>query len=611
MPYIGAGIQKFNTADGLTVSGNASVSGTTALTGNATAAGTLDVTGAITSSAGATITTADNTTQLTLKSTDADASEGPRLDLRRDSASPADSDSIGAIRGLAENDASQNVIYTEIQSKIIDVTDGTEDGEINIQVRRNGTLRDAFIVGSTSVIANEAGEDIDFRVESDNDANAFFVQGSSGNVGIGTNNPSGRLHAQTTHTSTDVTAANSNETLVLGNSGSGDGVYNAMRFGGNQQDMYIISFNNNTQADRRLGFFLGSVAGDATTDERLSIRGDGKVGIGTTSPRSDLELSKDGGGELTLRHTTNSGFGAIKTDSSNRLLFSAGTTSFSEKMRLDGSGNVLVGKTATDFGTDGVRLTDGASTTNISASNRAVLNINRNADDGSLINFTQAGSLEGSISVSGSTVSYNGGHLSRWSQLTDGTKDTSILKGTVMTNLDQMAKWHHEAQAATYYEEGDELLIIEEATYYTDEDVLPDGVSVGDEKTAAIYASVGDEKTPAIAAYDEQNEQLNCMAVSSVEGDVNVAGVFVNWDDDDTDFTADMNIAMTGDMVIRIAKDTTVARGNLLMSAGDGTAKPQGDSYVQDKTIAKVTSTTKSHTYDDGSYLVPCVLMAC
>jgi len=611
MPYIGAGIQKFNTADGLTVSGNASVSGTTALTGNATAAGTLDVTGAITSSAGATITTADNTTQLTLKSTDADASEGPRLDLRRDSASPADNDSIGAIRGLAENDASQNVIYTEIQSKIIDVTDGTEDGEINIQVRRNGTLRDAFIVGSTSVIANEAGEDIDFRVESDNDANAFFVQGSSGNVGIGTNNPSGRLHAQTTHTSTDVTAANSNETLVLGNSGSGDGVYNAMRFGGNQQDMYIMSFNNNTQADRRLGFFLGSVAGDATTDERLSIRGDGKVGIGTSSPGSDLQITNSSGAELRLNYTGNSGFSAIKTDSSNRLLFSAGTTSFSEKMRLDGSGNVLVGKTATDFGTDGVRLTDGASTTNISASNRAVLNINRNADDGSLINFTQAGSLEGSISVSGSTVSYNGGHLSRWSQLTDGTKDTSILKGTVMTNLDQMAKWHHEAQAATYYEEGDELPIIEKATYYTDEDVLPDGVSVGDEKTAAIYASVGDEKTPAIAAYDEQNEQLNCMAVSSVEGDVNVAGVFVNWDDDDTDFTADMNIAMTGDMVIRIAKDTTVARGNLLMSAGDGTAKPQGDSYVQDKTIAKVTSTTKSHTYDDGSYLVPCVLMAC
>ena len=37
MPYIGAGIQKFNTADGLTVSGNASVSGTSTFTGAVTA----------------------------------------------------------------------------------------------------------------------------------------------------------------------------------------------------------------------------------------------------------------------------------------------------------------------------------------------------------------------------------------------------------------------------------------------------------------------------------------------------------------------------------------------------------------------------------------------
>jgi hypothetical protein len=72
-----------------------------------------------------------------------------------------------------------------------------------------------------------------------------------------------------------------------------------------------------------------------------------------------------------------------------------------------------------------------------------------------------------------------------------------------------------------------------------------------------------------------------------------------------------MNVAMTGDMVIRIAQGTTVARGDLLMSAGDGTAKTQGDDIVRSKTIAKVTSTNVSHTYDDGTYLVPCVLMAC
>jgi hypothetical protein len=229
---------------------------------------------------------------------------------------------------------------------------------------------------------------------------------------------------------------------------------------------------------------------------------------------------------------------------------------FTQAMTLDADGSLLVGRTSDVFtdvsGT--VLFSNGACYFTRSGDN--IMYVNRLSDDGALITFYQANTQEGNISVSGSTVSYNGGHLSRWSQLLDNSKDELILKGTVLSNLDEMCVW---------------------------------------------------EKDGVVA----DNEQLNKMKVSDVEGDTNVAGVFVNWTIDEQYGVDDMNVAMTGDMIIRIAEGVTVQRGDLLMSAGDGTAKPQGDDIVRSKTIAKVTSTNVTCTYADGSYCVPCVLMAC
>jgi len=284
-----------------------------------------------------------------------------------------------------------------------------------------------------------------------------------------------------------------------------------------------------------------------------------RVGIGTSSPESPLNVyhatenniatlhSGDANCFISFRDntTTGDGYVFVGAEGNNlKLGANAGT-----KATITSSGGVYVSKTVNDGDIEGIQLNE---TGSVFATADALypLFLHRLTNDGNLVILRQGGTTEGTISVSGSTVSYNGGHLARWSRLADDSKDTSIVKGTVMTNLDAMVEWG-----------------------------------------------------------DEDNEQLNKMAVSSVEGDANVAGVFVNWDEDD-DWN-DINIAMTGDMVIRIASGTTVARGDLLMSAGDGTAKPQGDDIVRSKTIAKVTSTNVSHTYDDGSYLVPCVLMAC
>jgi hypothetical protein len=232
-----------------------------------------------------------------------------------------------------------------------------------------------------------------------------------------------------------------------------------------------------------------------------------------------------------------------------------------ERMRITSGGSVLFQKTAANNTDTGVVWfpNDYFCVTNNSAdSGDRVVLINRQNSDGTLIDFRQANVNEGSISVSGTTVSYNGGHLSRYSQTELNQKIEGLLKGTVMSNLDKMAQW-----------------------------INPE--------TGEPYA----------------NEQLNCMKISDVEGDKNVAGVFVNWEYDSELLTNDMNIAMTGDMIIRIAQGLVVEKGDLLMSTGDGTAKPQEDDIIRSKTIAKVTSNHITCVYEDGSYCVPCVLMAC
>jgi hypothetical protein len=144
---------------------------------------------------GQTITTDDNTTQLTLKSTDADSTTGPVLDLVRDSASPADGDAIGKLAYIADNDAGEATTYSSAFTTLRDASDGAEDGQVINYVITNGSLVDHLRMGRGSasgqseVTVNEGSADIDFRVESDNDTHALFVQGSDGSVGINTDSP--------------------------------------------------------------------------------------------------------------------------------------------------------------------------------------------------------------------------------------------------------------------------------------------------------------------------------------------------------------------------------------------------------------------------------------
>ena len=143
---------------------------------------------------GTTISTADNTDTLTLTSTDADANTGPNLVLQRDSASPADNDLSGTIKFIADNDAGEATDCVSIFSKIIDASNGSEDASLLVNSIVGGSQISRFNITPTEIAINEDSIDSDFRVEGNGDANAFFVEGETDNVGIGNNDPADKFH---------------------------------------------------------------------------------------------------------------------------------------------------------------------------------------------------------------------------------------------------------------------------------------------------------------------------------------------------------------------------------------------------------------------------------
>jgi hypothetical protein len=127
-----------------------------------------------------------------------------------------------------------------------------------------------FETSTTGTVFNEAGNDADFRIESDTDPNAFFLEGSSGNVGIGTSSPDSarKLHVytasggfsisglfETAVTSSSIafkdTSNNSTSAVRIGSSGN-----NLLHYTGGSERMRIDSSGN---------VLVGKTAGSTST----------------------------------------------------------------------------------------------------------------------------------------------------------------------------------------------------------------------------------------------------------------------------------------------------------------------------------------------------------
>ena len=230
-------------AASLDISGNIDVDGTTNLDvvdidGAVDMAAALTVAGTATFTDTVLVTRADNSTQLTLESTDADGQVGPRFDLHRNSASPAASDNLGQIRFLGDDSSGATTSYAFINSFISNPADGSESGEIVIETRVGGANRQRFTANTTETIINEDGVDLDFRVESDSNTNMLFVDGGENRVGVGTAAPDSIVHILE-NTNNSGTTGLSNGGLQIENVEATSGSWSQLHLKANAKDAHL------------------------------------------------------------------------------------------------------------------------------------------------------------------------------------------------------------------------------------------------------------------------------------------------------------------------------------------------------------------------------------
>ena len=384
------------------------------------------------------------------------------------------------------------------------------------------------VVGNVGVQSGGFGFGGGFR-----DPDLFITTG--GNVGIGTTSPASKFHVKVgTDNNLEIEETGGDLRLLAINDARAVNVpmeFAASRFefltgnvgiqtSGTVEDPLVVSDSGassvtarliNTNADAnpanlRLQKLSGSPA-DGDYIGMINVSGENDASEETIFQSIDF-ISTD------VSDGTEDGVIAFRT---------RGAGTLAERVRIDSVGNVLFGKTGLNNGTLGTEIKIGL--INVTNSGTQCITANRLASDGALVIFQQDTTTEGSISVNGSTVSFNG--FSGNHESSGIASDTAI--GTVCSTIDEL-------------------------------DTYVSGTKEG--QTRTNHAKI---------------------KVSDAQGDSRVYGVLSSYSEEDNKpIVASVGI---GSVLVTGA----CVGGDLLESNGDGTAKVQDDDIIRSKTIGKVT----------------------
>ena len=339
--------------------------------------------------------------------------------------------------------------------------------------------------------------------------------------------------------------------------------------------MRIDGSNGNVDIGSAAGSEKLSVAGSFTTDGYIYPTTNGGWSLGLTGNRwgagwinivyaGDIIANGSGGLSLqtdegTKRITVFDSGDVVINDVSAAVNFRVESDDETHALFVDGANDaVCIGKSSDSITEPGSAFSNlqanghhylGICNTETTSSN-STMYINRQDSDGDLIVFRQANTTEGTIAVSGSTVSYNG--FAGRHESSGIATNTAI--GTVVSTIDEL-------------------------------DVYPD-----------TQPDINGGEIPSPKAGQTRADHAK-VKVSDAVGDARVYGVVA-------EFTAQGKAVVTSVGIGSVKVTGACAGGDLLESNGDGTAKVQSDDIIRSSTIGKVTIGNS----DTGVKLVSCVL---
>ena len=311
-------------------------------------------------------------------------------------------------------------------------------GAIGFADGTSGTERYRGIIGY-----HHDGDEMFFSTNGGGEADRDVTITSAGNVGIGNTSPTRNLTVGDTASSSYI---NIKSSAVNGVSG--------LAFGDtNDDNRSQIIFDNATDTLQ-----IQNGAGGGLGDRGITLTSSESVGIGTSSPLYRLHVyhaSNDApmmidsgqanGAQLrfassgTPKHFIGCGGGMGLGDHEDlgiraldNILFSTGGTA-NERMRIDSSGNVLIGTTSA-YGTTGTTINAAGLVYSSSDGDRAG-QFDRTTSDGEIVRFSKAGTTVGSIAndstslvVTGSSTGLKFGSAAIWATTGGGVTNSNGAK---------------------------------------------------------------------------------------------------------------------------------------------------------------------------------------